>query len=45
MPIELASEGTSLRVEWPFGGSVEARVVSLPFIDPKKDIPAGRMSG
>jgi aminomethyltransferase len=42
VPIELAREGSALEVDWPFGGPVDAAVVALPFVDPRKEIPAGR---
>jgi aminomethyltransferase len=42
VPIELASEGSTIEVGWPFGDPAKATVVPLPFIDPKKDVPAGR---
>jgi glycine cleavage system aminomethyltransferase T len=44
VPIDLAAEGTALQVEWPFTAPVNAAVVSLPFIDPKKEVPLGRPS-
>jgi glycine cleavage system aminomethyltransferase T len=31
VPIELAVEGTTLQVEWPFGEPAKATVVRLPF--------------
>jgi glycine cleavage system aminomethyltransferase T len=40
VPIELADPGVDLEVEMP-GGMTAARTASLPFIDPKKRIPAG----
>jgi glycine cleavage system aminomethyltransferase T len=39
VPIELAALGTRLEVEAPVG-TLEARVANLPFLDPKKRIPA-----
>jgi aminomethyltransferase len=39
VPIELADVGSEVEVAWAFDGPVTARVVELPFIDPKKDIP------
>jgi aminomethyltransferase len=39
VPIELAAPGTVLDVEMP-EGTVQARTASLPFLDPKKMIPA-----
>ncbi len=44
VPIELAEVGTEIEVEAPFG-TAPARVVSLPFLDPKKDIPKGAQLG
>jgi aminomethyltransferase len=38
VPIELAQPGTSLRVARP-DGTIEARVVPMPFLDPKKRTP------
>jgi glycine cleavage system aminomethyltransferase T len=38
VPIGLASPGTSLELESP-DGPVPATVASLPFLDPKKDVP------
>jgi glycine cleavage system aminomethyltransferase T len=45
VPIELADVGTEVQVEWPFDGPATARVAPLPFLDPAKDIPAGRRAG
>jgi aminomethyltransferase len=42
VPIELAREKSALEVDWPFAGPVDAAVVALPFVDPRKEIPAGR---
>jgi len=39
VPIELAPAGTELQIETP-GGPQRATVADLPFIDPKKKIPA-----
>lgn len=38
VPIELAAVGTEVEARGP-GGTLRARVASLPFIDPKKTIP------
>jgi len=38
VPIELAELGTRIEVETPLG-TAPARVVPMPFFDPKKDIP------
>ena len=43
VPIELAELGTELEVEVD-GESREARVVGMPFIDPKKEIPKQRLA-
>jgi glycine cleavage system aminomethyltransferase T len=40
VPIELAQPGTEVEARAP-GGTLRARVASLPFIDPKKAIPQG----
>jgi aminomethyltransferase len=45
VPIELAGQGTRVQVEWPFGGPADGTVVPIPFLDPTKDIPAGRATG
>ena len=39
IPVELAAPGTELRVEMP-EGSTAARTASIPFLDPRKRIPA-----
>jgi glycine cleavage system aminomethyltransferase T len=38
VPIEMSSEGTSLRVDTS-GGARDATVVAMPFVDPGKQIP------
>lgn len=38
--IDLTPERSSIEVGWPFGDPANATVEPLPFIDPKKDIPA-----
>jgi aminomethyltransferase len=38
VPIELAAEGTSLRIDSP-QGEMTAAVTPLPFLDPKKAVP------
>src|SRR5581483_6876249 len=43
VPTELAELGTELEVEVD-GESREARVVEMPFIDPKKEIPKQRLA-
>ncbi len=40
VPVHLAAAGTELEARAP-GGTLEARVATLPFIDPKKAIPQG----
>ncbi len=40
IPTELASPGTRINVRTPDGGAVEATVAALPFLDPRKEIPA-----
>jgi aminomethyltransferase len=37
VPIEMAGEGTSLRLDAPGGRT--ATVAALPFVDPSKEIP------
>jgi glycine cleavage system aminomethyltransferase T len=38
VPVELADEGQSLRIDAP-DGPLDATVTPLPFLDPKKDVP------
>jgi aminomethyltransferase len=38
VPIELAGEGQSLRIDAP-DGPLDVTVTALPFLDPKKDVP------
>ena len=38
VPVELAGEGQSLRIDAP-DGPLDATVTALPFLDPKKDVP------
>jgi glycine cleavage system aminomethyltransferase T len=40
VPIDLAGPGTELEVAPPGGATRPARTASLPFLDPKKAIPA-----
>lgn len=40
VPVELAAMGTKLEARAP-AGALDARVATLPFIDPKKSIPQG----
>jgi glycine cleavage system aminomethyltransferase T len=39
VPVELAEPGTEIQIETP-GGPASGRVASLPFLDPRKKIPA-----
>jgi len=39
VPIGLVGPGTPLEVEAPDGGRWQARTASIPFLDPKKDVP------
>ena len=39
VPIELAAEGTRVEIASP-DGPMTATVTALPFLDPKKEIPA-----
>ncbi len=41
VPIDLAEPGTDLEVETPRGERIGGRIASLPFLDPRKRIPAG----
>jgi glycine cleavage system aminomethyltransferase T len=41
VPIALSAPGTVLEVGMPDGSHAEARTASLPFLDPRKDIPKG----
>jgi glycine cleavage system aminomethyltransferase T len=40
VPIELAPAGSSLRVQTTEGDVLDAETRSLPFIDPRKEIPS-----
>jgi hypothetical protein len=40
VPIELAAEGTAMQIESPVD-PMNAMVVPLPFLDPRKDVPKG----
>jgi aminomethyltransferase len=40
VPIELSSPGTSLDIVTEDGNEFTAVVASLPFVDPKKEVPA-----
>jgi aminomethyltransferase len=39
VPIGLVGPGTPLEVEAPDGARWQARTASIPFLDPKKDVP------
>jgi aminomethyltransferase len=39
VPIALAQPGTSLEIEAPDGGRWPARTATIPFLDPRKDVP------
>jgi aminomethyltransferase len=41
LPIELAGAGTPLEIVAPDGGKWAARSASIPFLDPKKQVPLG----
>ena len=40
VPVELAGPGTVIRTRTSDGADINATVASLPFLDPKKEIPA-----
>lgn len=42
VPTELAEPGTELDVETP-DGTVRGRTAALPFVDPRKEVPAGSL--
>jgi len=41
VPIELAAAGTALEIVGPDGSRAQGRTASLPFLDPRKDVPKG----
>ena len=41
VPIELAAPGTALSIVGPDGSRAQGRTASLPFLDPRKDVPKG----
>jgi len=41
LPIELAGAGTPLEIVAPDGGKWAAQSASIPFLDPKKQVPLG----
>jgi aminomethyltransferase len=42
VPIDLAEPGTELDVETP-DGMVRGRTAAIPFVDPRKEVPAGSL--
>ena len=42
VPVELSRPGIELRVETP-GGSIIGRTAAIPFVDPRKEVPAGSL--
>jgi aminomethyltransferase len=42
VPIDLAGPGNELDVETP-NGSVKGRTAAIPFVDPRKEVPAGSL--
>ncbi len=42
VPIELSDPGTELDVETP-DGFVKGRTATIPFVDPRKEVPAGSL--
>jgi aminomethyltransferase len=42
VPTELAEPGTELEVETP-EGTVRGRTAAIPFVDPRKEVPAGSL--
>ena len=43
MPSELAEPGTQLDVETEDGGRVVGRTAAIPFVDPRKEVPAASL--
>ena len=41
VPIELADPGTALEIVGPDGSRAQGRTATLPFLDPRKDVPKG----
>jgi len=41
VPIELADPGTALEIVGPGGSRAPGRTATLPFLDPRKDVPKG----
>ena len=40
MPIDRTADGTKLKAALPQDGLVDATIVPIPFVDPKKAIPS-----
>jgi hypothetical protein len=40
VPIELASPGNDLQIEWANGERAPAKTATIPFLDPHKTVPA-----
>ena len=40
MPIELADPGNEIEILWPGGERTAGRTAALPFLDPRKQVPA-----
>jgi len=40
IPIELADPGNDLEIEWKSGERTAAKTATIPFIDPRKAVPA-----
>ncbi len=43
VPIEFANTGSTLKIKSPYA-ELDAKVVELPFYDPNKDTPKGKVS-
>jgi glycine cleavage system aminomethyltransferase T len=44
VPIELAKPGTAIEVETEHGDTLRVTTAEIPFVDPKKEVPAGSLS-
>jgi len=44
VPIELAVPGTTVEVHTEHGTTLEGTIASIPFVDPRKEAPAGALS-
>jgi hypothetical protein len=40
VPAALADPGNDLEIEWANGGRSPAKTASIPFLDPRKTVPA-----